>query len=663
MGYIKNVKLVAYLTQAGRKYIASGQNKKIVIPYFALSDPDVNYLIASKDLVNTQNSNILPSNFVPDLTGDRKNCIYSIANGIEQRYTVEGGDCNTVGSYIGLDGEIGCTYTALTGNYPTVQFVRDIEGVNKVIYDYDISDNNVVSFLSNGLDVPIQLSIKPLGYESVDFFINYENILSSYVSLDNNENPINIDFIRNSDGIVYKRLNFSNLSVLQYGNIYNFNLTLNNPINSIIGKINQIQFSLYKYGFIAFDRGTLQDPVTYELIGGQGEISDKIRLAIYDGNGNKISNITDTTSVSMVLDLPNGVTGFLLNQGNINGLTLSNVNTSQDITISYDNVSLPKETPLRVRLLLNQNSNFKLGKPTSFNLKVKSKVLVKNDIYFNVPYDAISTNNGLTTTSNIVATDSEDNLIYRIDKEVFNHIEVTIFQYNKMLDFPDINFGIDLIIDSPNGFPSNDYSTTESYSIKQSGNIESIVNLVDRSVVDITRRNDETSFSRLRLNEFNDVINYKRFNVVDSNVPNSLGLSISYDIRGEIKEFGYGIYEHTLKLIDVVDLNVLNDSVTIRFIYNKPVEEEVVEEVPIVVNYELPNPYVVKINGLGLKNGQAVLTYSNGTQKSVVLRSVISKKDNTNYADITYWLIKEKTEIIDKRKTEIVGLTAFTKSS
>lgn len=93
MGYIpksSKVTLNAYLTQKGREYFIKGTEQQVEIKYFSLNDPDVNYRIASR-INGDGDKNVLPSGFIPDLTGDNTGCIKSVASGLEQKYTIKGG--------------------------------------------------------------------------------------------------------------------------------------------------------------------------------------------------------------------------------------------------------------------------------------------------------------------------------------------------------------------------------------------------------------------------------------------------------------------------------------------------------------------------------------------------------------------------------------------
>ncbi len=87
MGFVSStpkITLEAYLTQKGRYYLVlSGTTEQITISYFALGDPDCNYLVASNDIGGGE-KNILPTGFINDMSGDH-NCIKSLSTQ-RQRY-------------------------------------------------------------------------------------------------------------------------------------------------------------------------------------------------------------------------------------------------------------------------------------------------------------------------------------------------------------------------------------------------------------------------------------------------------------------------------------------------------------------------------------------------------------------------------------------------
>lgn len=93
MGYIPDSTtrtLTAYLTQKGREYLVAGDKDGMTIKYFALGDPDADYLVASQPGQTTP-FNMLKSGFIPDLSGKNDGAIHSIAGGINQRFFISGG--------------------------------------------------------------------------------------------------------------------------------------------------------------------------------------------------------------------------------------------------------------------------------------------------------------------------------------------------------------------------------------------------------------------------------------------------------------------------------------------------------------------------------------------------------------------------------------------
>jgi hypothetical protein len=71
-------KIYAYLTKNGREKILTGQTSDFIITQFSLHDDDVNYEIAENKI--NSNYNILPSGFIPDVTGDNQDCTLSLAD-------------------------------------------------------------------------------------------------------------------------------------------------------------------------------------------------------------------------------------------------------------------------------------------------------------------------------------------------------------------------------------------------------------------------------------------------------------------------------------------------------------------------------------------------------------------------------------------------------
>jgi hypothetical protein len=93
MGYIPSpagpTALTAFITQAGRTYLVTGQPADFRIRYFSLGDPDTSYLQASQTV--GAGANVLPAGFVPDLSGDENHVTRSMAGGVVQRNFLYGG--------------------------------------------------------------------------------------------------------------------------------------------------------------------------------------------------------------------------------------------------------------------------------------------------------------------------------------------------------------------------------------------------------------------------------------------------------------------------------------------------------------------------------------------------------------------------------------------
>jgi hypothetical protein len=100
MGFVSStpkITLNAYLTQVGREYFISGTVEQTEIMYFSVGDSDCNYLISQIEIGDEHNT--LVSGYVPDLTGDTTGCIKSVADGIGQKYYIEGGSGNAFKSF------------------------------------------------------------------------------------------------------------------------------------------------------------------------------------------------------------------------------------------------------------------------------------------------------------------------------------------------------------------------------------------------------------------------------------------------------------------------------------------------------------------------------------------------------------------------------------
>jgi hypothetical protein len=87
MGFLpqaSSINLYAYFTQYAREKIFNGDVLDFKVEYFSLHDDDVDYGV-SKKVIGVDSSgntlyNILPSGFIPDVTGDADSCIKSMKN-------------------------------------------------------------------------------------------------------------------------------------------------------------------------------------------------------------------------------------------------------------------------------------------------------------------------------------------------------------------------------------------------------------------------------------------------------------------------------------------------------------------------------------------------------------------------------------------------------
>jgi hypothetical protein len=115
MGFIsKNNKVVlsAFLTQKGREFMINGSLEDFQVKYYSMADPDVNYLVESN----------LSSGFIPDLSGNHEGSVRSLANGIEQKYTISGG-VNV--SVLGTNLELGGLVNKIGFSYPNLEVTHN----------------------------------------------------------------------------------------------------------------------------------------------------------------------------------------------------------------------------------------------------------------------------------------------------------------------------------------------------------------------------------------------------------------------------------------------------------------------------------------------------------------------------------------------------------
>lgn len=145
MGYVKDIDMIAYLTQKGKEHFFSGKKLNIRITHFSIADPDTNYLVASKTIYNTLGEkNILQKNFVPNISGvygSEDNCLKYVSDGIEQKYTLYGG-CPDVGEHINSDLSVTCEKPI-----PSNLLLE-----TKTFVNGQIKDNFAISYVTNDQD-------------------------------------------------------------------------------------------------------------------------------------------------------------------------------------------------------------------------------------------------------------------------------------------------------------------------------------------------------------------------------------------------------------------------------------------------------------------------------------------------------------------------------
>lgn len=86
MGYITSASTLtikAYLTQKGRELYFNGEDSDIIAKYFCMGDSDNNYIIS------TNNTNILTSGFVPNISGVEEHCINTVSQGVDIKYKLK----------------------------------------------------------------------------------------------------------------------------------------------------------------------------------------------------------------------------------------------------------------------------------------------------------------------------------------------------------------------------------------------------------------------------------------------------------------------------------------------------------------------------------------------------------------------------------------------
>lgn len=235
MGYIKNVEIIAYLTQIGKDHIVSGKKKHALITHFSIGDPDTNYVIASSTTYNTiGEKNILKEDFIPNISGvygSEDNCLKYLSYGIKQKYSLSGGCDRGVGKFILSTNENDLNYLEVscvkpepvlllieTENYNSFDITTPPFNKNAIISDYTIDkniNNDVIDYvyknlsLKNGIgffDINIRYKLlnmdttlplyktNPKGNETFNVKFNYfdSNILKEKYLIDPlNYNPNN----------------------------------------------------------------------------------------------------------------------------------------------------------------------------------------------------------------------------------------------------------------------------------------------------------------------------------------------------------------------------------------------------------------------------------------------------------------------------------------
>lgn len=213
MGFVnKNFTLVTSLTQKGREYFLAKNKNKFNIKFFALSDSDTNYIIASST-TSPFVHNSLKLGYVPNLSGYNDStidCLRYIANGIVQRYSVGGSDdCSVVSEFINpFTNELSCDKVQLPIIYPftstlTTDMVNSLSllfptgkdnfGNDVILFnekDTDKTNFNFNVFLGLSED-NVNTTYIPYGLETYNFLL--DNLNDVVISIDNEHNLLNIN--------------------------------------------------------------------------------------------------------------------------------------------------------------------------------------------------------------------------------------------------------------------------------------------------------------------------------------------------------------------------------------------------------------------------------------------------------------------------------------
>ncbi len=462
MGFVnQNYTLVTALTQKGREYFLTKNKNKFNIKFFALSDSDANYLVASST-TSPFVHNTLKIGYVPNLSGYNDStidCLRFIANGITQKYSIGGNDsddCSVISEFINpFTNELSCDkvefpiiYTfpdtlnsdminSLGILYPNNGL--DADGNSVILFnqkDNIIVDLNLNTFLGLRTNT-INDDYNPYGLESYSMLIN--NFNQSIVYINNSNNLLNIN--NNIDNIYKYTINEANKHISLGFNVNMDNyITLNNyGLNDLM----EVKFS--KNSYIDGLVNTLPSDII---------IDDKTyKIKAYKATTVSIdnTNVIDLGDINQYIDPINNIgtirliNGYILNSESPNGLENFNVNissNSNDITnLRFDQT----------------NTN---NMPLSFDIGEDIITPSNNDIKFG--FDKNSIPYGSTINYNIILGLSNPNKFVYIDTN--NNQKILKLSYNKIngvyFNGSINNYSTSFIYD-----PRSDYSGAKNYFI------------------------------------------------------------------------------------------------------------------------------------------------------------------------------------------------------
>lgn len=410
MGFVnKNFTLVTSLTQKGREYFLSKNKNKFNIKFFALSDSDTNYIVASSN-TSPFVYNTLKLGYIPNLSGYNDStidCLRYIANGIAQKYSVGGndGDCTIISEHINpFTNELSCTKVDYPIIYPFTSTLnvdminsngvlfptgKDSFGNNIILFnekDNSVDDFSFDVFLGLRNNVSVNDNYEPYGLESYSFLLN--NLNNNIISIDN-EQSLNINnnlpnlyrFEKNQTNVVdsfnfkvnknyYNTLNNYGLNDLIYVDYFKSDFidgiieTLPSTIEVPLDKKSYI-VKAYKATTVSIDNDNVIDlgDIKQYVTSGVGSINiDDIKLLLNSKSPNGLESFDINISSNN-----NYVSNLRFDNNDKNNLRLKyavgediiNINNN-DIKFGFDETTIPSGSKIDINLQL------KLTNPNKF---------------------------------------------------------------------------------------------------------------------------------------------------------------------------------------------------------------------------------------------------------------------------------------------------------